>query len=267
MSTIASRIDSLSPEQRLLLAEKFREKKKSSRIPAAAFARQDASFPLSHAQQRLWFMHQLDPESAEYNVAGAVRIGGSLDIDILRRSLTEIVRRHESLRTFFLENGGRPMQKIWAPSEFPLPVGDLSGLPKEARESELDRRISEEARRPFDLAAGQPIRAAVWKLGDEDYAFAVAMHHAICDSPSVAILIRELAALYEAFAAWLPSPLPELPVQYADYAAWQHQRLQGDALENQIAWWKRELSGNPEPLELPSDRPRRANPAGSGALA
>jgi len=203
----------------------------------------DREIPLSFSQESLWLIHQLDPASPAYNVPAAVRVSGRLDSSRLERTLTEIVRRHEALRTTF--PGGRPVQRIHPPAPVPLPVIDLAGSPEEA-----SRLVQEEALRPFDLSRGPLLRATLIRLGDEEHLVLLTMHHAVSDEWSVAVLVRELAAIYSG------SPLAELPIQVADYAVWQREWLRSEALEARLAWWKERLAGAPPVIDLPLDRPR-----------
>jgi amino acid adenylation domain-containing protein len=216
------------------------------------------SAPLSFAQQRLWFIDQLTPGSPLYNVPVALRAEGPLDIRVLALCLGEIVRRHESLRTVFAVRDGSPVQVIRPAEPFVLPVVDLSALPESRREALVLTLAGEEAERPFDLACDAQLRAALLRLAEGDHVVALTLHHIASDSWSIGILIREFMALYAAFATGGPSPLPELPVQYADYAVWQASWLRGATLETETAWWRRQLAGLPPLLTLPSDRPRPA---------
>jgi amino acid adenylation domain-containing protein len=220
--------------------------------------------PLSFAQQRLWFLDQLVPDSAFYNVPAAIPLRFPVNVPVLERTVNEIVRRHESLRTTFRTVDGQPEQAIAATLEIPLPVIDLSPLSGDARASEAARLADAEAQRPFDLAAGPLIRTTLLRLGSTEYVFLLTLHHIIADGWSLDVLFRELAALYPAFAAGRPSPLPELPVQYADYAAWQREWLQGEVLDRQLAYWKQQLGDLPL-LNLPTDRPRPAVQSYRGA--
>ena len=213
--------------------------------------------PLSFAQERLWFLHQLEPESAAYNGPAAVRLEGRLDAAVLAATLREIVRRHESLRTFFEIRSGRPVQGIAPMVELELPVVDLGGLPVEAREAELRSLAVADSLRPFDLRRAPLLRAALARLAEDDHALLLTLHHIASDAWSMGVLVREMAALYGAFSQGLPSPLTELPVQYADFAVWQREWLRGEVLEAQIAWWRNLLAGAPV-LELATDRPRSA---------
>jgi hypothetical protein len=170
--------------------------------------------------------------------------------------LSEIVRRHEALRTVFGEVDGSPVQVIAPFGAFALPVEDLSGLSEADREAALRRRAGEEARRPFDLSAGPLFRAALLRLGAEDHVLLLSMHHIVSDGWSMGVLFRELSALYAAYREGRESPLPELAVQYADYAVWQREQLEGEVLDRQLTYWRKRLSGAPELLELPTDHPR-----------
>jgi amino acid adenylation domain-containing protein len=225
-------------------------------LPPVVPTGRTGALPLSFAQERLWFIDRLEPGSAVYNVPVAWRLGGALDEAALERSLSEIVRRHESLRTVFREVDGSPVQVIAPFGGFVLPVEDLSGLSEADREAAVGRRAGEEARRAFDLAAGPLFRAALLRLGAEDHVLLLSMHHIVSDGWSRGVLYRELSALYAAYREGRESPLPELGVQYADYAVWQREQLAGEALERQLSYWRGRLAGAPELLELPTDRPR-----------
>jgi amino acid adenylation domain-containing protein len=223
--------------------------------------------PLSFAQQRLWFLDQLEPGSPFYNLPTAVRLTGPLDVVALKQSLNEVVRRHEALRTTFASAEGRPLQVIAARMTLALPVVDLTGL--EERQVEAQRLATAEARRPFDLAQGPLLRACLLRLEDSEHSEHVVllnMHHIVSDGWSMNVLIQELAALYVAFSSGDASLqvgregalLPELPIQYADFAHWQRNWLQGEVLGAQLAYWKEQLAGLSPLLELPTDRPRPA---------
>ncbi len=217
-------------------------------------APREGDLPLSFAQERLWFLAQLQPDSPAYNMPVAVRLHGRLDVDAFRRTLREITRRHESLRTRFAVRGGVPVQVIDEP-RLQVPVVDLRALPAEARESAIRRLTAEERRGLFDLAAGPVIRATLLRSGDAEHVGLLTLHHIAADGWSVGVLIRELGALYTAFVTGEPSPLPELAVQYADFAVWQRAWLSGEVLEAQLAYWRQALQGHAI-LELPTDRPR-----------
>jgi amino acid adenylation domain-containing protein len=227
-----------------------------------------ASFPLSFAQQRLWFLHQLQPSSPAYNIPAAVRLSGPLDVEALRRAVREIVRRHEDLRTTFAITASGdvagPVQVVVPAPELPLHLEDLSELPPAGREAEVLRRARAEAQRPFDLVRGPLLRMTLLRLGEFDHAALLVLHHIVGDGWSLGVLMRELAILYQAYREGGSSPLPGLPVQYADFAVWQRQRLRGEVLDAQVAYWKERLASVP-PLDFPTDRPRPAIPNWDGA--
>ncbi len=213
-------------------------------------------FPASFAQRRLWFLHQLDPQSPAYNIPAPLRIAAPLDLAVLRRALGEIVRRHEALRTTFTVIDGEPAQVVAPELALDVEVVDLRALAPEAREAELARAASLDAMRPFSLAAGPLLRASVIRLADADQVLLLTMHHIVSDGWSMGILLRELNALYAAFAQGRGSPLPELPVQYADFSSWQRELLQGEVLERHLGYWRKQLAGIAELLDLPIDHPR-----------
>jgi len=225
----------------------------------------DAVLPLSFAQQRLWFLHQMEPDSPAYNIPLAMRLLGRLNIAVLEACLGEVVRRHEGLRTTFRFAEGEPAQSIAPSAPVHLPWIDLQGLPEAVREREVLRLTGREAERPFDLETGPLLRLVLLRSGEEERVLLLTLHHTIADGWSLAILVREVAALYEAFLEGRPSPLPELPIQYADYAHWQRRWLQEQILENQLSYWREKLSGAAQLLELPSDRPRPLVQSSRGA--
>jgi amino acid adenylation domain-containing protein/non-ribosomal peptide synthase protein (TIGR01720 family)/FkbM family methyltransferase len=221
--------------------------------------------PLSFAQQRLWFIDQLDPGTPLYNIPAALRIEGPLDSAVLARCLGEVVRRHEALRTVFAAPQGSPVQVVQPALPFHLPLVDLTGLPEGEREPLALDLARDETLRPFDLARGPLLRGVLLRLGAVDHVALLTMHHIVSDGWSVGILIHEVAVLYAALAAGSPSPLPELPVQYADFSDWQRSWLQGEVLERQMAFWRRQVTDLPPLLELPTDRPRPAVQSFRGA--
>jgi len=250
------------------LAERIESARQGSRSASATRIERvprDRELPLSYAQEALWFLEQLSPGQPTFNVTGAVRILGALDTGALQQSFSEIVRRHEALRTTFGAVEGRPIQVVAPALDLPLTVIDLREWPAETRQAETERLASEEARRPFDLARGPLMRASLIRLAGNDNAVLMTMHHIVTDGWSLGIAARELGALYDAFRGGKPSPLPELPIQYADFACWQRQWLQGKVFEKLLGYWKRQLSGV-TPLELPTDRPRPAARTSRGAL-
>jgi aspartate racemase len=218
----------------------------------------DGDLPLSFGQQRLWFLDQLEGGSATYNEFFALNINGSLQITALEQSLTEIVRRHEILRTTFPMRNGIPVQAIAPTQIVPLPMVELQQLPEVEQSAEVRRLAIEEQTRPFDLSNDPLLRATLLRLAEESYVLLLNMHHIVCDGWSMGIFIRELSALYEAFSKGAPSLLPELPIQYADFAHWQRQWLQGEVLAAHLAYWLQQLAAAPPVLELPTDRPRPA---------
>ncbi|HBL30253.1 MAG TPA: non-ribosomal peptide synthetase, partial [Acidobacteria bacterium] len=216
--------------------------------------------PLSFAQQRLWFVDQLEPGHPAYNIPWAARLGGALDAGRLAGILTEVVRRHEALRTTFARSARGPVSRVQASRPVPLPVVSLEGLPEGAATSEIRRLVAGEALHAFDLAHGPLLRATLLRRAAHEHVLITVMHHIVSDGWSMGVLLREVGALYRALSAGAPSPLPELPIQYADFAAWQREWLQGEVLAEQLAWWRDELAGAPQVLELPADRPRPAAP-------
>jgi amino acid adenylation domain-containing protein len=215
-------------------------------------------YPLSFAQQRLWFLDQLAPGTALYNIPLVLELEGPLDAPVLERALGEIVRRHEPLRTVFPHEGGRPRQEVLPAHSFVLPVDDLSNVLESEREAVLDQRILDESRRPFDLTTGPIFRAALLKLNASRHLLVAAVHHISFDGWSMGIFFRELAALYAAFSTGAPSPLPELPTRYIDFAARQREWLTGDTFAMQMAYWKDHLRPPRPLLALPTDRLRPA---------
>jgi amino acid adenylation domain-containing protein/FkbM family methyltransferase len=232
--------------------------------PPIVPAPRDGDVPLSFAQQRFWFLHQLDPESPAYNSPKAVRLSGHLAVAVLERTLGEVVRRHEVLRTTFPAVNGCAVQRIASAGRFLLPVVDLSGLPEPVRESESARLAGEEARRAFDLARGPVLRTTLLRQRAEEHTLLFSLHHIVSDAWSLGVLLREVAVLYSAFLEDRPSPLPELPVQYADIAHWQRRWLSGEALERELAYWRRQIGPEPPVLDLPTDRPRPPVPVFQG---
>ncbi|MEI9989089.1 MAG: amino acid adenylation domain-containing protein [Rhizomicrobium sp.] len=214
-----------------------------------------AAFPLSFAQRRLWFLEQLEPGNTFYNLPLAVPLNFAVNVAVLERSINEIVGRHEALRTVFDTIDGEPMQLVCEPFPLPLTVVDFRALPKDEQDAETARLTAELAQRPFDLGRGPLLRAALIRRGAQDNVFVLVMHHIVSDGWSLGIFWRELIALYNAFYMGGPSPLPELPIQYADFAVWQREELQGERLARLVDYWKRRLADLPV-LALPTDRPR-----------
>jgi amino acid adenylation domain-containing protein len=215
------------------------------------------SFPLSFAQQRLWFLDRLEPGSATYNVPAAFRLAGDLKVQALEQSLDEIVRRHEVLRTIFPTINGDPVQRILPSSSFSLTHADIGDRPASERDQVLSELLREEAERPFDLSRGPLMRAKLLRLAPQDHVLFLNMHHIISDGWSMGVLFRELSALYRAYYAGKPSPLPALPIQYADYSVWQRDWLHDENLASQLSYWTKQLD-NLSTLQLPTDRARPA---------
>ncbi len=213
---------------------------------------------LSFAQERLWFLNQLNPDDFIYNNATATRLTGALSVVALEQSINEIIRRHEVLRTAFTAVDGQPAQVITPNLYVTLPVINLSELPPAGREAEALKLCSREAQRAFDLARGPLVRVVLLRLHEEEHVLLLNMHHMVGDRWSISVFTQELTALYEAFSTGETSPLPELPIQYADYAVWQREWLQGEALDKHLCYWKQQLAGAPAVLKLPIDHPRPA---------
>jgi aspartate racemase len=223
--------------------------------------------PLSFAQQRLWFLQQLDPDSPAYNLPRAFHLVGRLDIATLERTFSEIVRRHEVLRTTFPLVGEEPVQVVHSARPVSVPLVELLDTPADTRDERVRQLMSEEARRSFDLAHGPLFRLTLLRLEEEEHIILFTLHHIVSDGWSSTVLLREFVTLYTAFAAGRPSPLAELSVQYADYAIWQRERLRGAVLAEQLAFWRKQLSGAPKHLSLPTDFERRAVRRYHGAIA
>ncbi|RFU83415.1 amino acid adenylation domain-containing protein [Streptomyces triticagri] len=228
-------------------------------------ADRDRSLPLAAAQQRLWFLDQLNPGSAAYNAPLALRLTGPLDTAVLERALGAVVARHEILRTRYGSADGLPFQIVDAPGPVPLPVTDLRELPAAEREPRAAELIAEEAARPFDLGTGPVFRAALFRLAADEHILLLNMHHIATDGWSTAIISQEVTARYAAEAAGAGDPLPPLPVQFADYAVWQRRMLAAPGFEKRLAYWTERLADLPV-LDLPTDRPRPKEPTGSGSV-
>jgi hypothetical protein len=256
----------LSTKQRQLLEARLREKREHSRVPTIPRREGSDALPLSFAQERFWVLDQLDPGGAEYNIPLCLRLKGQLDEGILKECLNRIVARHESLRTRFLAEDGRPRQSISSATPLEIPLVDATTFPEARREAEVMRLCVAEVSRPFELRQGPLLRAKLLRLGQEDHILAVTMHHIASDEWSVGVLLRELKTLYQALCSGTPSPLAELPIQYADYAIWQRELLSGEVLERQLDYWKNQLQGAPFLLELPADRPRPTTQSHRGAV-
>uniref|UniRef100_UPI003F6F83B3 amino acid adenylation domain-containing protein n=1 Tax=Gloeocapsopsis crepidinum TaxID=693223 RepID=UPI003F6F83B3 len=223
----------------------------------------DPKLPLSFAQQRLWFLDQFNPQSPFYSLPRTVRLTGNLNVDAFHASINEIVRRHEALRTNFISVDGEPVQQIAASMHVPLPIIDLREFPEPIREEKAKQLALTEAQKGFDLSADPLLRVTLLRMAEDEHILLFAMHHIISDGWSIGILINELTTLYQAFSAGKPSPLPELLIQYADFATWQHRWLQTE-LEPQLNYWQQQLA-DITPLQLPTDLPRPAVQSFRGA--
>ncbi|WP_254659182.1 condensation domain-containing protein, partial [Ralstonia solanacearum] len=228
-----------------------------SALPAITAADRSEALPLSFAQQRLWFLAQMEGGSEAYHIPVGLRLKGELDEAALRHSLDRIVARHEALRTRFETQDGQAVQRV-APADVGLPLDWVDLSVEEAAESKLGLLAEAEARAPFDLEQGPLIRGRLVKLGEQEHVLLITMHHIVSDGWSQGVLARELGALYEAYRAGKEDPLPVLPIQYADYAVWQRRWLEGEALQRQGAYWEQALTGAPTLLSLPTDRARPA---------
>lgn len=243
-----------SRTKRELLARLLQKKGVDTASPISARA-SHAPVPLSYAQMRLWFLEQLSPGDATYNVSGALRLRGQLDLAVLEQALHEVVRRHEALRTTFEDVGGEPTQRIHPSVEVPLPVEDLTSFAEVSRDERTRELARDEATRPFDLSRGPLLRTRLLRLAPEEHELVFTMHHIVSDGWSVGVLIREISTLYATFLEGKPSPLPPLAIQYADYAVWQRESLSSEQLDAQSSYWKAQLEGMPLVLDLPADRP------------
>src|SRR5436305_12163914 len=267
MSDLAKRLAALTPEKRKQLLLRLQAQKKDSRHLSIQPRKRDTSIlPLSFAQERLWFLEQWAESSAWYNVPMGFCLSGLLHVRVLEHCLGTIVQRHEVLRTAFSTQEGRPVQMITATLALTVPVIDLRNCFAPARDQQVRQLARADAHHPFSLEVGPLWRIYLLQLGEQEYVLLFTIHHIVFDGKwSMGILVRELAVLYQARLQGKPSPLPSLPIQYADYAIWQRQQLQGEVLESHLAYWRRQLSGVPALLELPTDHPRPAVQTDAGA--
>lgn len=246
-------------DQKLALLASLLDEEGVQQAPALKPIPRDSELPLSSAQMRLWLFDQLEPGSPAYNIPVRHDFKGNFDLAAFERSLSEIVRRHEVLRTCYLRIDGRPVQKIASPESFRIPVLDLQHLPEAAREQEVAKLAAAQATQPFDLGNAPLLRAQLLKLAPDEHVLLFNVHHIAFDWWSFGVFEKELAELYGAFLRGeKTSPLPELPLQYVDCSAWQRERLQGEILQEHLDYWQKKLSGELPPLELPTDRPRPA---------
>ena len=249
----------ISTKKRALLEQRLKGKLKQKRQKQSIDKRpSDGPAELSFTQQRLWFLYQLEPDSPFYNIPMSVRLQSTLNIEALQHSLNALIERHESLRTTFSQSDNHPVQVIAPPFTLSLPLIDLQHLPEDEKEAQLQRLLTEEAQYTFNISQGPLIRAALIQTDADDHVLLLNMHHLISDQWSADIFWRELALLYNAFSADKPSPLAELPIQYADFAHWHRQWFQGEVEERQLTYWKQQLGGELAQLQLPIDHPRPA---------
>jgi len=250
---LAKKWSHLSPAKQELLAKRLRGERFTEKVVGR---RNGEQIPLSFTQQRLWFLNQLEPDNAIYNVPAAVRLQGNLNVEALERTLSEIIRRHESLRTTFTDVNGFPVQVIKPAEPVKLLHSDLTCWPTAEREARARELAKAEARRPFDLSQGPLLRVTLMRLDHDEFVALLNMHHIVSDGVSMSLLVQEIMSIYQAFRVGQPSPLPELPAQYADFAVWQSARLQGEVLEKELNFWRRELGGELPRLNLRTDQPR-----------
>ena len=225
-------------------------------VPPIVPVPRDRAIPLSFSQRRLWFLQKLDPNLTAYNIPAMFRIEGELNIAALEKALVEMVNRHEILRTRIVETDGQPLQQFISSLPVTLPVIDLGHLPEDQAAAEVQQFSADDAHQPYNLQEAPLMRAKLSRLGEQEYILILNFHHIVCDGSSLIIFYHELATFYEAFLDGKVSILPSLPVQYADYAVWQHERLQGEVLESQLAYWKRQLGTGLTTLSLPTDYER-----------
>ncbi|MBA2284934.1 MAG: AMP-binding protein, partial [Ktedonobacteraceae bacterium] len=267
MSSIASNLAGLTPKQRALL-EKLLKKQglDISQLPIAPQPRDRTVFPLSFSQQRMWFLHQLAPEDAAYNCSVALRLTGKLSVTALQKTIQDLVGRHEALRTTFVTIDGHPFQVIAPEQDVTLRYLDVSDLPEPEQTARVRSLTTGEVQRPFDLEQGPLLRMLLVWLGQDAYVLQVTMHHIISDGWSLGIMVREMLELYRAYVGGQAVTLAMPPIQYADYAVWQREWLQGERLASQLAYWKDQLATAPALLSLQTDRPRAAVQSNQGAV-
>jgi amino acid adenylation domain-containing protein len=257
MMELPERMAVLSPERRALLEARLTSQGLGRLEPTSVPRRTHGSLaPLSFAQQRLWFLNQLEPGSSAYHMPWAARLTGPLDVAALQRAFDTIVARHEALRTTFVAVDGSPLQVVAPTLAVPLSLVDLTDLPASEREGAARSLAHEEVRHPFELTRGPLLRTTLVRLGPVEHVLLLTVHHIVSDGWSMGVLFRELATLYGAFTRGEPSPLPELPIQYADYAVWQREWLRGPVLEQELDYWRRQLQDAPGAIDLPTDHPR-----------
>ncbi len=259
MRSVLPSVTEFSTAKQLLLEKRLQGAMTSaSRQPTIGRHPREKNAPLSFAQQRLWFLDQLIHGSPVYNISEVLRLRGSLNVVALEASLTEIVQRHESLRTTFSASEGQPTQVISPSATLKLEVINLEQLPLLQREEEMHRLAVADSKKPFDLTRDLMIRATLFRLKEAEHVLAITLHHIASDAWSLGVLYQELAQLYSAQLNGTRATLPELPIQYADFTLWQRDWLRGKILDDQLGYWKQQLAGAPDYLELPTDKPRPA---------
>ncbi|MBX3712883.1 MAG: amino acid adenylation domain-containing protein [Lysobacter sp.] len=256
MSELDRRLSGLSAEKRALLMQQLARRSGADTQQEIGRRPRPERLPLSSAQQRLWILDRLDPGNSVYNVTALTRLTGQLDADALERTLGEIVRRHESLRTVFVQDAEGPMQRILPPAPMRLIHHDLTGVPAEAREGAARSLVREDASAPFDLERGPMLRAQLIRMAEDAWLLSLSAHHIAIDGWSVSVIFRELSALYPAFLDGKPSPLPDLPLQYVDYTLWQRDEADGSAMRAHLDYWTGRFRALPPVLDIPADRPR-----------
>ncbi|HEX8118987.1 MAG TPA: condensation domain-containing protein, partial [Pyrinomonadaceae bacterium] len=275
LSEVAGRIVQLPPEQRELVKSVLRRAMSAAnggggrpsppRLVALPRGEGVNVFPVSFAQQRLWLLDQIAPGDPAYNQPYAVLLKADMDAATLEQAIAEVVRRHESLRTTFSTVDGQPVQVVSPSQTFKLTQRDLRGLSPQERRAEALRLAAEDGRRPFDLKRGPLMRGMLLRVGEQEQLLVLTMHHIVFDGLSLIAMMREIGQLYVACKLGLPSPLPELPIQYADFAVWQREWLGGETLETHLAYWREQLGGELPVLKLPSFKPRPELPTSAGA--
>ena len=266
MRNIDDILNSLTPEQQALLALRLRKKRQGQHNGDTILPRKNKSVhPMSYAQKRMWFLDQLDQQSHIYNISAPLRIVGPLDVPALQKTFAAIIHRHATLCSFFQTVDGEPVQVVLDEFAFGFELIDLRHVPADQQEDTVRRLATLESRRPFDLSASPPIRASLLELNSEMHVLLFSVHHIAFDGWSTNLLLQELQACYSGFVSGHATTLPELPIQYTDYAEWQSNRLTGEYLEQQLSFWKQSLEGVPELLDLPLDQPRRHSQSHKGA--
>ena len=260
-NNINQKIANLSAEKRALLELKLKNRKNTHNLKRQAISPRENrsnSAPLSFAQQRLWFLDQLEPNSSFYNIPKTIKLSGDLNVQVFQRALNAVVCHHEVLYTNYTSENGSPIQVIAAPQSVELPIIDLQQYGQAEQSAQVQKLLQQESQRPFNLASDPMLRVCLFKLAPQEHILLLVMHHIASDGWSMGILWSQLTQLYQAFLDGQPNPLKPLPIQYADYAVWQRKSLSGEVLDRQLGYWQQQLAGAEPLLELPTDRPRPA---------